>query len=534
MKDFYQEKNISYIEERYGTEEFVQVCGRRKLNDADASFWCGLVKSEHIQEIFKSVGWDTHYSDCYPGFVECGDKVSYTRYLRLNEYIEPIIFGREFYGLKEDYVEVSEEFRLLNNLYYNKYDGNYYYILENGEMEEVIKIQDKDTILISLKYLKKYASAKKMTIVLFFDIRYEVQGTLKDNKLDRLNRECKTDEIFYTIGCKELGTVNKTCISRLLGKKILYSMPIEKCGYYPYESQRKYIDYIIGIDENGENIEYTSNPDKLADYFGKNSDAPHYLTPVTFKSEVLDKYIKRSEYKVTDGRISCGYLWGIKIDNDHKGYISAYLGDLGTYLPESEQLHWKYYNIVCAESLSKTAFCRDFLNCPVESAIIDLKFKRDYKLLQQKWYAKYGWEFFKKLTEEDKHNFDNIHVPYVESQSEFDNLVQYLVKSIIDSINEECLSVIESTNDKGEKIRGITKLEEWFSENKYQDYEKHIQFLRNVQALRSSCSSHRKGKNYEKISKKFEMGEHSLIDTFESILYLADEFICYLLSLIDN
>lgn len=56
MKDFYQEKNISYIEERYGTEEFVQVCGRRKLNDADASFWCGLVKSEHIQEIFKSVG----------------------------------------------------------------------------------------------------------------------------------------------------------------------------------------------------------------------------------------------------------------------------------------------------------------------------------------------------------------------------------------------------------------------------------------------------------------------------------------------
>src|SRR2546422_7672542 len=41
---------------------------------------------------------------------------------------------------------------------------------------------------------------------------------------------------------------------------------------------------------DGEPVEHTSNHEKLGNYFGANADAPHYLTPIYFRKEVLGKY----------------------------------------------------------------------------------------------------------------------------------------------------------------------------------------------------------------------------------------------------
>lgn len=68
--------------------------------------------------------------------------------------------------------------------------------------------------------------------------------------------------------------------SVLMGKKILMPAPIEECGYWPYEKEESYEDFIIGVDEFGKEIFNTCNPDKLNNYFGSNPDAPMYLTPV--------------------------------------------------------------------------------------------------------------------------------------------------------------------------------------------------------------------------------------------------------------
>jgi hypothetical protein len=52
----------------------------------------------------------------------------------------------------------------------------------------------------------------------------------------------------------------------------------------------QYETFIVGTDDEGESVIHTCDPDTLANYFGKNPAAPHYLTPVSFERRVFDKY----------------------------------------------------------------------------------------------------------------------------------------------------------------------------------------------------------------------------------------------------
>lgn len=534
MHDYYQSKNIEYIKNDFGKEQWIQVAGECKLNNANSNFWCCLFQIEHLKDIMSNPEWDVNYNDGYPGF-ECSiDGTFFHRFVSCRDYVEPLLFYREFYGVKENYIEISEEFRLLNNMYYDKQNNSYYAILDSGNCDEVVRIKDDNIVYINIKYLKRYASAKQMGVLLFFDIRYETPGLLSDNNLSKFDNEYKDTSLIYEIFGTEENTFQHYTFSRLLGKKAFLPYPVTECGYYPYEKEHSYLDFIIGHDENGNDFTFTSNPDKLSDYFGANPDAPHYLTPVFFRREVLDKYIKRPDlYKVTDGRLTCGSLWSMEIDNDHKSYVVAYLGDLGRDLPENEQLHWKSYNVLCDEKPSKTAIMRDICNIPAEPDVIDLKFKRDYNILQKKWYSKYNWGIFKELTQKDKYNLDNIRIPSTNSQEEFDTLVLSLVKCIIDSLNEERLIISNSIDNKGNVIHGISKLQVWLNEYGATEYDKHISFLRNLQELRSTGTGHRKGKKYDKISKVFGIDEKALIDVYEQILFQADAFIVFLTEFIE-
>lgn len=99
------------------------------------------------------------------------------------------------------------------------------------------------------------------------------------------------------------------------------------------------------------------------------------------------------------------------------------------------------------------------------------------------------------------------------------------MKIIIDSLNEK---EIEKQLTDSEGIKGISKLNRWFEELNLSDYEQHIKFLRNPQELRSSGTGHRKGRNYEKISKVFKLDEKSHIDVFDEILLQSISLIEYL------
>ena len=321
--------------------------------------------------------------------------------------------------------------------------------------------------------------------------------------------------------------------SVLMGKKIILPKAVEECGYWPYEKELEYLDFIIGTDEYGEPKTYSSNYKSLANNFGANPDAPHYLTPVFFKKEVLQKYLSRPDiYSVEDGYLRCKSLWGIAIDNHHKEYITVYLGDLGRDLPTSEQSYWKAYNTIPDGSLSDVKYKRDFLCFPAEAEISDLKFKSEFSKFQKQWHSKFNWFFFLPLADDDEYNFEQMRIPVVNTQTEFDYLVLSLVKTVIDSINEK--EVMNNLNDKTDKTNGcslkgsISKLERWFEELNLPQYNTHIEFLRDLQGLRSSGTGHRKGSNYDKISKKFGLDKNSFVDAFDEILQKTNSFLQFL------
>lgn len=107
-------------------------------------------------------------------------------------------------------------------------------------------------------------------------------------------------------------------------------------------------------------------------------------------------------------------------------------------------------------------------------------------------------------------------------------LVLSLVKVLIDSLNE---AKLKETLTRECKNGSINELQGWLEEHNCQDYEIHIKFLREVQELRSTGTGHRKGTNYNKTARKFDVGIKTLKDVFENILEKADEFLLYLMKI---
>ena len=529
---YHQKQNIEYLKNSYGKELWIQVAGNNKLDEADAGFWAALVNLNDLKKVHKEYGWDVHIGTQTPGFVEyVNDSVKYERISSFGVYCEHIVNYREFYGIRPNYVEIVEEFRLLNNLYHDSISNIFFAIKENGECEEVAKI-DNNNVFIKLKYLIKYSTAKQMALLLFFDIRYRINGTLQQNNLHSFSENFVQEDLIYSIWGDEMLGSNYV-YSTLMGKKIIKPKPIDTCGYWPYEIEKEYLDFIIGTDEFGENKMYTSDPNKLANYFGANPKSPHYLTPVFFRKEVLQKYMSHPDiYNIEDGYLRCGGLWGLRMDNHHKDYVVVYLGDLGRDLPRDEQPHWKNYNVVSDKGISNVKFKRDFLGCFADAEISDLKFKADFLKFQKQWHNRFGWDLFLPLTSDDEYNFEKIHIPIVNTQDEFDHLVLSLVKTIIDSINEkEINKLLKDTLDKknGQELKGsISKLERWFEEKNLPEYITHIEFLRNLQNLRSSGTGHRKGSNYDKISAVFDLNNKNYVDVFDSILKSVNNFLFFL------
>lgn len=524
-----QEQNIKYVSDSYGKESWVRVSGKDILNRAEAHFWCALIKKTKVKSVFRDFSWDTDGMSDGPGFEGGGSTYTYKRNL-VTGGIEPLLYYRNFYGVIPDCVELAQEFILLNNLYYDSIKHSYFELCMDGETEEAVRYQkDNCTVSVKLKYLQKYAAAKQMAILLFFDIRTEIEGSLEENGLDKFFDTFKDKDLYYSIWGDQMDFGNKHVYSVLMGKKILYPNAVDQCGYWPYENKEKYETFIIGTDEFGNTKEYTCNPSKLANNFGTNADAPYYFTLVFFKKEVLQKYILKPElYTITDGSLQCQVLWQLQIDNHHKDCVIAYLGDLGKNLPESERLYWKSYNIDSDEKLSRVTFERDFMCLPSESNMIDHKFQRDYAKVIDYWNKKYGWSIFLSLTEQDEYNLSQIRIPLTNSQPEFDMLVLSLVKVLIDSLNE---AKLKETLTKECKNGSINELQGWLEEHNCQDYEIHIKFLREVQELRSTGTGHRKGTNYNKTARKFDVGIKTLKDVFENILEKADEFLLYLMKI---
>ena len=448
-------------------------------------------------------------------------------YKRFNEEgIEPLIHIRCFeLGNYASYIEISEEFRHYFNLY-EKHENRKNKIFlsadESSNHIEVIKIIDNNDknreVKIKKKYLNEFLYVKKMWLCVQFDNRRWVAPALKQEITESF---CSRDGGFlYSLNSGNIDYKDKETCIRFIGRKFIQYKSID---FLHYKKEEKYEEFSF-IDEKGEEKSWTCERDKLANFFGKNLEAPHYLTPVSFNKDVLKKYYdKPKQYSLRDSYLDCAGAWGMEVDIQDERVV-VFLGDLSK-LPYLEQNYWKSYNITERAKISKANFERS-LECKwTETDRPDFFFKKHYKAFNKKWKEKYDWLFFKPLSDEDKYCFDALRVPLNEEQSEFDHQIMYLVKCFIESINtkeikKEFLKEYEQNSQSIDTLRMLLKLK---GIEKVIESVQMIEFLKNLQKLRSKGSAHRKSEDYEKVLnyfKKLKDGQktESKIQIFSQIL----------------
>lgn len=531
----YQISIREWIESDWGKEILIPLYGSKKDDKRDIFFQSYLIPKDEVDSQLKTDTYDLHNS-LLPGVTVYGSWDSgETIYHRWNNDIkaEPLIINRNYNGMANDNIELVEEFRLLFNLYYNS-QSRQYIDLENEVV--VAQIDENNCISVHKRYLKSYLAIKEMAIIMHIDSRCVNCGFDEDFPNDSLCYRNEENTLYYTLNTGKCHTgIRQENYSLLFGKKVILGCELKDCNIWPYNEEKQFIDFVIGIDDNGKEMQYTCNPSKLKNYFGANPTAPHYLTPVFFDSAVLNKYYSKPEvYKVEDCIIRCGSLWSLYIDNQNKGFISAYLGDLGRDLPsEQEQHYWRGFNKAIDGKLSETKFKRDFLAQASNPQSLDFVFKNTYSEVNRLFEEKSGWPLFLELDEQDLYNFEGLRIPINNSIVEMDMLVLSLVKVLLDSLNEK--NITKQLTGTYEKLVGsISKLEVWFQEKQLLNYQDHIKFLRNLQELRSSGTGHRKGKSYQKISKVFDVQKENYAETFLNILEKVISFLNYIESNFDK
>ena len=457
--------------------------------------------------------------DCRPGMNQSSmGGAETTTYHRLGwdrDGLEPLIIHRSFGGLKPEQYEVVEEFRLYHNLFYDTKKRSFTKVFGNGTEEEVLRMGE-HKIEVRLKELKQFLAAKEMHLMLMFDYRTFAKTPLEEfDRVDLYRKEAfPTELMFYEMNCGSMN-VDSVNFARVFGRKCIPPYALERCGIWPYDDEdHPKVKFIIGSNGDGGVVEHPADEAHLSSPFDEGGVA--FLHPVYFKKDVLQKYLADPDrYRVEDGHLSCGHLWGVPIDNDIADHVAVFLGDLEK-LPYEDQLHWRSHNIAPqGRKMSATNFKRSIEGGFASATQPDHQFRSEYWSLQSSFIAA-GWPLVLELTEGDEHLLATLRVPINTSQAEFDGQVGALAKILVDSLNVKGIKATVSNIPKN--VGSIGLLEQMCKEKNIQGHEEPIKFLRNLQGLRSAGVGHRKGSDHEKAAAQFGIPDVTLPDAFREIL----------------
>lgn len=475
-------------------------------------------------------GWLAHKSSGSPGFMKSYENGSeITTYLPRgdsDESFELLVLVRGFHGAADEAIELDQQFRLFHNLLYVPTSKTYVKMNDDGTQVTAVRFID-GRVEIRTALLKQYIAARQMDLLLFTDFNVHSSAKPEDAETKRFNSSTYSGRLDqYQSRYSSSGQYG----SRYCATKVIPPGPVETCGIWPYEDpDANFPEFIIGEDDYGKPVKFTCNPDLLANYFGANPDAPHYLTPVHFRRDVLAKYYDNPQlYSVEDGYLRCASLWGVQIDNDHGDRVVVFLGDLGRDLPPAERDHWRGYMITPDAPISATNFRRSFLSEPTDPAAIDLTFRRVYQDATRAWEARYGWPLFRKLKQSDVFLLQQLRVPLNDTQNEFEEAIKLLGKLMSDALNES--SIGRALPSRIDNEKGISKLERFLTLESYPHVERDIKYLRRVQELRSKVSAHLKGRDYDSVLTKNlgeDRGAHAIQQLLEQGVHFLRDLVAW-------
>jgi hypothetical protein len=466
-------------------------------DDASGGYYSALSDPARRDRTLSNADWDLAEGEGLPGFTQYrrdGDyEAVYLRY-GTDDGVEPLVIIRQWHGVLPDEYLISEGFVLLMKLWRDPDNGQYYSVSEDGTRDIAIEITSQ-MIRVRTPLLRRYQAARQKDLLIFVDSRRFVRspGT-KDQFSDLKEKEqlVNTD----TVQGLAVGSIHpRRIFSRFLAKRVLAPPPQEECGIWPWEADDDYFpEFTVGESDTGQPQLFSCNPDELGNYFGANPDAPHYLTPVFFRKSVLQRYYDDPVYEVSAGRLSCGTLWGVQIDNHSPDFVMVFLGDIGRDIPKSHRDHWRAYNVPPTSGMSEATYRQSFLAQFAESSNPEEIFKRAYNRLNESWLAAVGWPLFREPHASDAHALDRLRIPLNELDAEFEAQILLLCKVMVDQLNEKQL-IEDLPKVSGEK--GISKLQRYLTEAGYPHVDRDIAFMRRLQELRSKISAHSKGSDYK-------------------------------------
>jgi len=168
-----QAKRLAEISRELGLTELITVYLSDSGQDHMYGFYSAFVPSAKIEDSLASIGWDLNTGRGVPGSVEYYEnsdrRIEYLRFGN-DSGIEPLTIEREFHGIRPDYEEMSEEFRLFHDLYHDRKEDRYYKIDDAGN-EELIDIVEPGKIRIRLKEIRQFMAVKDTHLAIYFDCR---------------------------------------------------------------------------------------------------------------------------------------------------------------------------------------------------------------------------------------------------------------------------------------------------------------------------------------------------------------------------
>ena len=168
-----QTEALKSLRSDYGANHMLPVyLSDRETGRHSHGLLCALVPSNQIERVLAKPYWDLTLGSAAPDVVvsdsDAEPEATYLRYGR-DDGIEPLVIYRDFHGLRDTQLEISEAFRLFHNLYHDRKADRFIKFDDAGD-EQVIAVREPGRILIRLKELRQFLALKQMHLSLQFDL----------------------------------------------------------------------------------------------------------------------------------------------------------------------------------------------------------------------------------------------------------------------------------------------------------------------------------------------------------------------------
>jgi len=377
-------------------------------------------------------------------------------------------------------------------------------------------------IEVKREYLKDFLCALEKVCIIAFDHRRYFNSS---QKIESRYETISGENYYIAFSLSEANGFGRGYDgwSSIIGKAII--SPFKKPHHRDYKyfaEDKEYEKFIIDYDEDeDEEVEFTCNERELANYFGANPDAPHFLTPVFFDIKVLDKYKNDPRnYVINDSNICYLSEWSIPFNINKERKVSVWLGDLGR-IPYEEQKYWRTFNIRPEGKMDGKFLDRQIRGVWTDASRIESKLVPSLNRLNAMIKQLYDDVIFNVLSDADKEIYNTFMIPTNYSVPEYQSFLMKLSKLTAESINVKLIKkVMGDDYEKETKGNGsIFQLGVFLKYIKIDENERISNSVKKVYNSRNKLSGHTASlKEYNKIWDREEDYKFNSVEDARSLI----------------